>query len=135
MLTRRLSEKVLNASITAQAVMLNGGFLDIYDGPQPAGTADAPDAKKNTLLATLRFKSPAFMPASGGAVTSFELEPDTDAKATGVAAWYRLTESDHKTVVEDGSIGRVDCNMVMNATAIQEHAEVSVKSVVLKVKA
>lgn len=132
MLNSRIATEALNAKVNAWAKLLDGGTLEFYDGKQPASVNEAPAKAK--LLAALKFQSPAFPPAEDGVAESFDLTPDTDAKATGTATWYRVTKADG-TAVMDGTVGREDADLIMNATGIQEHAEVRLKNFILSVVA
>ncbi len=114
-----------NAELNALAVLANSGLLRIYDGSQPATPETAAGA---TLLAELTMNAAAFGSASGGIITAAAITSDTDANATGIAAWYRLTETDGTTVLWDGSVGTSGCDLNLNSVAIQIHAQVSVTS-------
>lgn len=112
-----------NAELDALGARLDGGFLKIYSGTQP----DHPeDAESGTLLATLEFGSPAFASADQGMIVANALVEETDAPATGDAAWFRCTESGGAAVL-DGSIGANDSfDLVLGTTSIQAHAQVSI---------
>jgi hypothetical protein len=119
----QLSNVGVNTEINALAALLNGGWLDLYDGPQPV-SADLPPSKDCHLLASLRFADPAFSPAVEGVVAAYPMEKESSAKKSGFALWYRLTQADHETVVADGSVGTTDANLVLNVAQILERAEV-----------
>jgi hypothetical protein len=59
-------------------------------------------------------------------LTSNLITADADANLTGAASWFRCFEVDGVTAVLDGSIGTAGCNLNLNSTAIQQHANVSV---------
>jgi hypothetical protein len=124
-LSPKLSTTSVNAEADAVCALLNGGKLQIYDGAQPATADDAIGTQ--VLLAELTFGNPAFASASGGVAQANAIPPDTDANATGAAAWFRCLKSD-LTKVYDGSVGTSGCNLNLNSTAIQIHAAVSVDS-------
>lgn len=130
MLKTRLSNLAVNAEVNAHAALLNGGWMDIYDGPQPE-EADASPSGDAHLLASVRFRSPAFEQGLMGAAKARAMDSDPDAARTGDAAWYRLYQADHKTTVEDGSIGVKDANLILNSVHIQQHAEVTVRGFTL----
>src|SRR5258706_10194943 len=98
-----------NAGVDAIAALLNSGFIDIYNTPRPA----TPDVaiSTQTLLARLTFSSTAFGAAVSGTATANSITPDTDAAATGTAAWCRLTKSDHSAVL-DGSVGTSGTDLI-----------------------
>lgn len=116
----------VNTAGDAMAALLNSGKLNIYNGSQPA-TADTA-VSTQTLLAQLTFGSTAFGASSGGIATANSITGDTDADATGTASWFRLFKSDGTTAVLDGSVGTSGCDLNINSTAIQQHAEVDVSS-------
>lgn len=115
--TTRLSAAAGSAAADAVTALLNGGFLDILDGTQPADADTA--ITTQVRLATLTFASPAFAPASGGIAVSNSLGSETNAPATGTATWFRTYKADHTTVVFDGSVGTAPpSNLVLTTTAI-----------------
>jgi len=129
-----MANSAVNAEADALSALLNDGYFRIYDGEQP----ETPDSPISTqiLAAELRFGNPAFASAVDGVITATPITPETDAKATIVAAtWYRAFKSDGTTPMMDGSIGVKDLpnpgdryNLELNSVAIQIHAEVSVSS-------
>lgn len=120
----RLTNLGANAEVDALAALLNGGFLDIYDGTQPA-TADTAISGQNRL-ASLAFGNPAFAAASGGVAAANPISSDTDNDATGTATWFRCWKSDHTTPVLDGSVGTSGANLNLNSVSIQIHAQTDV---------
>lgn len=130
MKNHRLSTLAANVGIEAQAKLLDGGWFDLYDGKQPSSPEETPGADAH-LLASLRLPSPAFGRAAGGLVALSGGIVDPDAARTGTATWYRLSRADHKTAVEDGSVGVTEANFNMNSVNIQQHAEVVVRRFVL----
>jgi hypothetical protein len=129
-LNPKFSTPAQNASVDAVAALLNGGYLRLYDGAQPAD-GDAADGGA-TLLAELQFGNPAFGAAVGGIATANPITADADANATGVAAWYRCFMADGVTKVHDGTVGVAGCNLNLNSVNIQIHALVSVTSFTLE---
>lgn len=99
------------------------GYLRIYDGTQAVNANTAVGAQ--VLLAELRFSDPAFGAASNGVATANAITADASANATGTATWFRALDSD-SNVVFDGSVGTASADLILNATAIQSGAEVSV---------
>lgn len=114
-----------NTEADAVAALLNSGFLDIYDGSQPA-TADTA-VSTQTKLARLTFGSTAFASAIGGVATANAIMSDSAADATGTAAWFRALKSDG-TKVYDGSVGTSGCDLNLNTTSIVINAQVSVSA-------
>jgi len=125
------SNTAANAEADAVAALLNSGYLRIYDGSQPANANTA--VSTQTLLAELRFGSTAFAASSGGVITANAITDDTDANATGTASWVRCLKSDGTTVIMDGSVGTSGCDLNMNSTAIQIHAQISVTALTLTI--
>ena len=124
--------KMANAGVNAEAdalrALLNSGYLRIYDGAQPA-TADTAISTQ-VLLAELTFGVVAFGSASAGVITANAITSDSDANATGTAAWFRCLESDGTTPVLDGDVGTSSANLVLTSTSIVQHATVTVTSFV-----
>lgn len=117
----RWSVAARNAAADARAALLNGGFLRLYDGAQPAD----PTGAVTTLLAELTFGTPAFGAAAAGVATANAITDDSSANATGTASWYRALTSGAAAIM-DGSVGTAASNIVLNSTAIQSGARVSV---------
>jgi hypothetical protein len=122
----KLTNTAANAAIDAIAALANNGYLDIYNGTQPA-TADTAISSQ-TLLASLHFSNPAFGAGSAGVATAAAISSDSDADATGTATWFRVFKSDHTTAVWDGSVGTSSADLVLGTTSIVQHAIVSVSS-------
>lgn len=110
------------------AALCNGGTLKIYDGTQPA-TADTAITTQN-LLATLTLGNPAFGSAAAGVATANAITGDTSADATGTASWFRVLTSAAATVF-DGSAGTASADLILNSTAIQSGASVTISSLTL----
>ena len=110
----------LNAALES---VLDGGFLEIYSGTQPA----TPDTalSGNTLLATLTLGTPAFGAASGGTATANAIG-SASAAATATATFGRFFKSNGSTAVLDCSVGISSADINLNATAIVTGATVSV---------
>jgi hypothetical protein len=68
-----LSELSVNTEANAFAALMDGGFIDFYDGAPPKD-ADTP-VKGQTLGVTLGFGSPAFGPAVAGVITANPITP------------------------------------------------------------
>jgi hypothetical protein len=119
----KFSDEAANAATDAICALLDGGKLRIFDGAQP-GMADLPVGDQR-LLAELTFGSPAFGAASGGVATATAITPDSDAKATSTATWFRCL-APNGVAIFDGSVGTVDCDMTLYTVSIVQHAIVSV---------
>jgi hypothetical protein len=127
-LNPKYTNLAVNTKADAQAALLNSGFLDIYDGTQPA-TADTA-VSTQTKLARLTFGSTAFAAAVAGVATANAITSDSAADATGTATWFRALKSDG-TAVLDGSVGTATSNLVLNTTSIVVNAAVSVSAFTL----
>jgi hypothetical protein len=125
-LNPKLSNAGANAAADATCALLNTGYLRIYDGAQAADADTAIGAQ--VLLAELRYGATAFGAAALGVATANAITADSDANATGTATWFRALKSDGTTVVFDGSVGTATANLILNSTAIQLHAAVSVSA-------
>lgn len=124
-LNTHLSIASWNLALNAALDVLNGGFVEIYDGAQPA----TPDVavSTQTKLAKLTINATAFAPASAGTKTANAIAAAT-ALATSTATWFRAFKSDDTTAVIDGSAGTSGTDMVLNASAIVTGATVSITS-------
>ena len=126
-----MANAAVNAEADALARALDNGYLRIYDSTgtgQPA-TADTAVSTQQ-LLAEIRVSATSAPGATAGVLTFTVPISDTDANATGTATWYRALKSDGTTSVMDGSVGAAAsaCDMILNSTAIQIHAQVDVTS-------
>lgn len=106
----RQSTAAVNAKANAVAALLDDGHLRIYGGDRPATPDDA--VTDQTLLAELRFGSPAFGPAEDGTITAHPLTSAT-AGASGTPTWYRALGSDGESAVEDGSVGPFEADLLL----------------------
>lgn len=114
-----------NLALNAGIDVLNGGFLELYTGTQPA----TPDTalSGNTLLATLALSATAFGASSSATKTANAITSAT-AAATGTATFFRAYKSDATTAVIDGSVGTSGADLNLNTTSIVTGATVSVSS-------
>ncbi len=125
-LNAQISHTGANAAVDALAALLNTGFIRIYSGVQPANANTA--LSGNTLLATLRFSATAFPGATAGVATANAITQDSDAAATGTAAFMRCLKSDGTTVVLDGSVGTATADLIIATTSIVQHAIITCSS-------
>lgn len=122
----QLTNAAASAAADAVVVLLNSGFLRIYDGAQPA-TADTAITTQ-VLLAELTFGNPAFGAAANGVATANALTSDPAANATGTAAWFRCLRSNGTTAVVDGTVGTSGADLNVSTVAVSAGVEVSVTS-------
>jgi hypothetical protein len=123
----QLSREVTNAQANVMASLADGGYLRIYTGSQPVdGNANIGGVSQ--LLAELRLSPTAFGKAVSGTSTANPIQPETYARTTGTATWFRVVKSDGVTPLWDGSVGTEDANLVLNSTAVQLGATVAVTS-------
>jgi len=121
----KLADAAVNAAVDAAAALCNGGKLQIYDGAQPTDADTAVGAQ--VKLAELTWNATAFAGAVDGVATANAITADSDADATGTAAWFRaLTSADGKLF--DGSVAASGADLNINSVAIQIHAAVSCTS-------
>lgn len=105
--------------------VLNSGFLEIYDGTQPA-TPNVAVTTQNKL-AQLPLSATAFTAASAGTKTANSITNGTGLVAS-TATWFRLYESDNATAVLDGSAGTSATDLILNDAAITVGGTVAVTS-------
>lgn len=120
-----LSDTAANAEANALAPLLNGGFIELYTGTQPANANAV--LSGNTLLATLTFGNPAFGAAAASVITANAIASGT-AVATGTATFARLYKSDGTTVVMDVTVGTAGSGINLNTTSIVTGGLVSITS-------
>ncbi len=120
------------AAVTAFGVLLNNGYLRIYDSTggtgQPA-TADTAIGSQ-ILLAELRFAATAFASYTGGVATAGAITAGTGLD-TKTATWFRALASNGTTVVYDGGVGTSGADLNLNTTSIVTGAAVSVTSLTI----
>lgn len=104
----------------------DSGYLRVYDGAQPAGPDTALGAQ--VKLSELRYNATAFGSSSSGVLTANAITQDSDAAATGTAAWYRAFKSDGTTALHDGTVGTSNANMIIATVSIVQHAVVTCSS-------
>jgi hypothetical protein len=121
------------AELDALRVLLDGGFLDILDGSQPA----TPDTAITSQVrgARLTLGNPAFAAASNvgdvARIVANAITSDSDADATITATWFRAYKTDGTTAVCDGTVGTASADAIINSVAIQQHARVDCSSLVI----
>lgn len=127
----KLSNEAVNAEADAFSVLLDNGYLRIYDGAQPATANTAIGSQ--VLLAELRFNADAAPVAVNGVLTFNAITQDSSADATGTASWFRALQSNGTSVCFDGSVGTSGCDLNIATTAIVAGASVGVTSFVYTV--
>ena len=127
----KLSNDAVNAEADALSVLLDNGYLRIYDSTQPTNADTAIGAQ--VLLAELRFNADAAPSASNGVLTFNAITQDSSADATGTASWFRALKSDGSTVLFDGTVGTSGSDLNIATTSIVAGAIVGVTSFVYTV--
>lgn len=124
-LNTRTSETLDNAKLDSTKALFDSGWIDIYDSTG-AGQPATPDTAITTqiLIASLRFAATAFPAAVTRVATANTIVSGT-AVATKTATWCRIYQSNHTTVLCDGSVGTAASNIVLNAVDIVTGATVS----------
>ena len=125
----KLGLAAANAEATAICLLLNSGWLDIYDGTQPA-TPDTAISDQH-LLASMQFHSTATTSVSNGVATLAVTSPtvqDSSADAAGYPTWFRCWQSNHTTAVFDGSVGLSSADAVIDSSPITQTAVITVNS-------
>ena len=97
-----LSLGAANVQAIALSPYIDGGFIDIYGDPSYVGTPE--NITISAPLATFNIGVPFAASISGGMITANPI-PSTTVTNSGYASWFRVTQSDHLTVVFDGTIG------------------------------
>jgi len=120
-LNPKLSNIAANAAADAICALLNSGYLDIYDGTQPATANTAITGQ--VKLARLTFGATAFGAAVAGVATANAIGSDSSADATGTASWFRACKTDGSAIF-DGSVGTGTHNLVLPTVSIVAAAAV-----------
>lgn len=114
----RLSTLAANVEADAFARLMDGGFIDIFDGRQPS-SADEPLSGQRRGV-TLSFGSPAFGAAVFGVITASKITPGTAIVSLNPATWARIYRADHKTAVMDVSVGTKDAVIILPSTNLPQ---------------
>jgi hypothetical protein len=125
----KVSAAARNLELDALSVLLDGGFLDVLDGAQPATPETA--ITSQVRLARLSLNADFAPTASGAQLTANAITSDTDADATGTATWFRAYKADGTTAVCDGTVGTASADAIINSVNIQQHARVDCTSMVI----
>ena len=119
--TTMLANATVNLEANALARLLDGGFIDIMDGPQP-DAADLPITSQ-TVGVTMAFGDPAFRPAVAGTIVSNLIQPGV-AVTTIRPSWARMYTSDRRAVM-DISVGVRDANLIIPTDHLEKGATLS----------
>ena len=130
----QFADATVIAAVAAACALLNGGFLEVYSGSQPADANTA--VTSQVKLATLGLGSPAFgTPSASGSAgsrvvtaTATAITEDDNAAATGTATWFRSYRSDGVTVVHDGSVGTSGADLNLSTASILAGGTVAVSA-------
>lgn len=124
-LNTQVSNIAASAEANALATLLNSGFIDIYDGAQPATADTAIVAQVKGVRLT--FNATAFGTSTTGALTANAITSGT-ASATITATWFRCLKTDGTTVVMDGTVGTTASNLILPTVSISSGVTVSCSS-------
>ena len=124
-LNHKLSNAGVNYGCDGIVDQLDNGYLRIYSGSQPTDADTAIGAQ--VKLAELRFGTPAFGSAAAGVATANAITGDFNTVA-GTAAWFRILKSDGTSVIGDGSVGVVGCDLNLNTTAVDTSGSLTVST-------
>lgn len=125
-ITTPSANAMLDAGI---GTLADNGKLRLYAGTIPTNADTA--LAGNTLLCELTMAADSFPAASAATLTANAITADASADATGTAAFFRLYKADGTTNLLQGSVGTATADMIINSTAIQAGAQVSVTSFVV----
>ncbi len=122
----KLAVAYRNAGLDLILASAASGFVDVYDGVQPAD-ADTAVTTQN-LLVRLPLSSTPFSASSGGVAAITTGGIGSAAITTGGnPTWYRLTDASH-VAIRDGSAGASGCNLNFTVTTLAAGAIASVAS-------
>ena len=111
----RLTNLAVNTQASALAQLLDGGYIEVYDGDQPDFAEASVTSQK--LLVTMKFGSPAFRPPVAGVIIANPISPGV-AVATGRPSWSRISSGD-RTPVMDVSAGTSNCTMILPVAILE----------------
>jgi hypothetical protein len=117
-----------NATLDAAIDLLNGGYLRIYSGSVPANVDAALGGA--TLLAELRFGSPAFGAAASGTKTANAIA-SAAGLASGTHSFWRGVKSDGTTAIAQGTSGTAGTDLILDKTSISTTVAVNVTALTI----
>lgn len=112
----QITNLLANTQVDAALALANSGYIRYYGGSKPVSGDTALGSQ--TLLAELRFGSPAFGSASSGIATANPITADSSAPASGTATWFRVVKADGVTKLWDGTIGTSGCDINITGSAV-----------------
>lgn len=132
--------KISNVVAKTLADALGGAFdggtaaiITIYTDSQPTDPDTAIGAQ--TLLATLTMSATAFGAATdgapGGLITADTITDDSEADATGTAAWFRILDQAGGNVICDGECGTSGADLNFNTLSFTAGSAVSITSLTI----
>lgn len=108
----QLANATVNGQASSLSTLLNGGFIDVYDGVQPTNSDTAVGTQVKGVRMT--FNATAFGAPANGVLTANAITSGV-ATASITPTWARLLKSDGTTVVMDVSAGATGSNMTIGA--------------------
>lgn len=111
----QLTNLVVNTQADALSALLDGGFIDIMDGSQPAD-GDTAITDQNVLV-SLTLNATFAPSATAGVLTANSITSGV-AGNSGTATWFRVYKDDHTTALFDGSVGTSDANLILPTASI-----------------
>jgi hypothetical protein len=114
-----INDAMADSQMDCLGTLLDGGFIDLYDGTLPANSEDPPDG---TLLVSCQLLSPAYSTASGNAAAGIAVITGT-AVATGVAQYAQQRDAANTawmygTVTAVSGGGDMEIDNGLSSTAI-----------------
>lgn len=97
-----ITAAIRNVRVDAVGDLCDAGFIDIYDGTQPANAATA--ITSQVKIVRLTFNAAAFAAASAGSATAGAITSGV-ALASGSPTWARWLKTDGTTGILDCSVG------------------------------
>ena len=124
-LNTQIATNTVNTGAAAEAALFNGGFIDLYDGAQPATADTALGAQVKGVRCT--FNATAFGAPVNGVLTANAIASGT-ATASITPTWARIFKSDGTTVIMDCSVGTASSNIILSAASFVTGTTVSISS-------
>jgi hypothetical protein len=124
-LNSQLSNNTVNVGATAEAALFNGGFVDMYDGAQPATADTAISTQVKGVRCTLN--ATAFGAPTNGVLTANAITSGT-ATAGITPTWARILKSDGVTVIMDCTVGTSSTNIILAAASFAIGTTVGITS-------
>jgi hypothetical protein len=126
------------AQLDTMTAAAASGILRVYSGAQPTDADTAVGAQvvlaELTMNATA-FNAPAAVSSTNYVLTANAITSDSNANATGTAAWFRLWDSAGTTALMDGTVGTSGCDLTIASTSIVATTTVSATSMTLTMAA